>query len=102
MKRKNNKKDGVIELSDFIKKTIADVIKGLEEAETEKYKFGLYKDKGIEFDVAVVGKSSTGVKAGLKIFSIGTGVEKRISNSNVHRIKFRVRVRGKKPVITRK
>ena len=99
MKRKNNKKGAVIELSEFIKKTIADVIKGLEEAETDKYKFGLYKDRGIEFDVAVVGKSSAGAKAGLKIFSLGAGINKKITESNVHRIKFRVRVRGKRPVI---
>lgn len=98
MKSKNSKKAQTIELSEFIKKTIADVIKGLEEAESERYKFTLYKDKGIEFDVAVVGKTSTGAKAGLKIFSIGAGASKNKTESNVHRIKFRVKVRGKRPI----
>jgi len=85
-----------MKLSEFIKESVTEILKGLKESESDKYKFGLHKDIGIEFDVAVIGKASTGAKVGVEIFSIGASTKGQISEEKVQRLKFRLYTKGKK------
>jgi len=83
-----------MELSDFIAKSIAEVIKGLEKAETSAYAFGIRGDRGIEFDVAVRDKKTRrkagGAKAGIGIVTLGGDTSKQDSDENVQRLRFTV------------
>ena len=42
-----------MKISEFIKQSIDEILKGLKNAESDRYKFGLHKDMGVEFDIAV-------------------------------------------------
>lgn len=84
-----------MKISDFIKQSINEILKGLEDSENEKYKFGLHKDMGIEFDVAVINKGSVNAKAGLEILSIGTSIKSQVLEEKTHRLRFRIRAKGK-------
>ncbi len=84
-----------MKLSKFIKESVSEILLGLESCQNSKYKFGLHKDTGIEFDVAIINKSSTTAKAGLEVLSIGASAKANMLNGNMHRLRFKVYARGK-------
>ena len=83
-------------LAEFIKQSISEVLRGLKDSETTDYKFGIHKDVGIEFDVAVVSKVKAGAKVGLEIFSIGAGTRTEMAEHKMNRLRFRVYAKGKR------
>ena len=86
-----------VKLSDFIKESIAEILRGLEESESDKYRFGLLKDTGIEFDVTVAGKNNRSSKVGLEILTLGgASTQGHQTEEDVQRLRFRVSVLGKK------
>jgi hypothetical protein len=87
-----------MKISEFIKQSIDEILKGLKNAESDRYKFGLHKDMGVEFDIAVTNGFSSNAKAGIEILSIGTSVKARVSGENVHRLRFRIYAKGKKMI----
>lgn len=91
-----------MKLSKFIKESVTEILKGLQESESKEYKFGLHKDIGIEFDVAVIGKTSADAKAGVEIFSIGASTKGQISEEKVQRLKFKIYAKGKKSKVDQK
>lgn len=88
-----------MELSEFIKQSVREVIKGMLEAQTNTHKFGINNDNGngIEFDVAVTTettKGGGGKLSVLKVIDVNGKLEK--SQSQIHRIKFTLIPRGKR------
>lgn len=92
-----------MELKEFIKRSLLDVVNGVEEANAEKDRFRLtsHKNMGtgergqkIEFDISViVDKSSeSDLKGGIKVAfaSIGGGLSEAEKSQNVHKIKFEI------------
>ena len=92
-----------MELKDFIKQTLLDVVNGVEEANKEKDRFRLtsHKHMGtgergqkIEFDIAiVVDKSSeTDAKGGIKValVNLGGGIKDKETSQDTHKIKFEI------------
>lgn len=88
-----------MELHQFIKESVREIIKGMIEAETKTHKFGINNDKGngIEFDVAVSADSSAESKIGASFLKvIEVGVKGNISESSIHRLKFIIIPKGKR------
>lgn len=96
-----------MELKDFIKHTLLDIVNGVEEANKEKNRFHLnmlnhpgIKKRGqnIEFDVSIIVNESSekNLSGGIKVVSINIGGQQKEaeSNQNVHKIKFEVFVAG--------
>lgn len=86
-----------MELKQFVKSVIKDVISGVEEAKTEAGRVvrldNLKEQRTIEFDIAVTVEDATSAtgKAGVKVFSIiegGGETVKAFKNASVSRIKF--------------
>ncbi|MBU4057176.1 hypothetical protein KJ695_04695, partial [Patescibacteria group bacterium] len=70
------------------------------EAETDTHKFGINNDNGngIEFDVAVSTGSSAEGKTSVSFLKVvEAGVKGNISESSIHRLKFTIIPRGKRP-----
>jgi hypothetical protein len=97
-----------MELKDFIKQALLDVVNGVEEANVEKDRFRLtnHKHHGtgengqqIEFDLSVIVNESTenNIKGGIKmaLANLGGGHKESESNQNVHKIKFQVFIAAK-------
>lgn len=88
-----------MELHQFIKESVGEIIKGMTEAETNTHKFGINNDSGngIEFDVAVSAGSSAEGKSGVSFLKVvEAGIKGNISESSTHRVKFIIIPRGKK------
>lgn len=91
-----------MELKEFIKRSLLDVVNGVEEANAEKDRFRLTSHKigtgergqKIEFDISViVDKSSeSDLKGGIKVAfaNIGGGLSEAEKSQNVHKIKFEI------------
>lgn len=96
-----------MELKDFIKRALLDVVNGVDEANQEKNCFRLASqvhangDNGqkVEFDISVIVNESSenDLKGGLKIasFNFGGGTKQSESNQNLHKIKFEVFIKEK-------
>lgn len=97
-----------MELKDFIKRTLIDIVTGVEEANKEKNRFHLTSQRHhgtgesgqkVEFDVSItVNESSdSDIKGGIKValVSLGGGVKESESNQNIQKIKFEVFISGK-------
>lgn len=95
-------------LKDFIKQALLDVVNGVEEANQEKDRFRLtiHKHGGtgesgqkVEFDVSlmVTEVAENDINGGIKValVNLGGGRKESESNQNVHRIKFEVFVTEK-------
>jgi len=92
-----------MELKDFIKRTLLDIVNGVEEANKEKNRFQLVSQinhgsgesgQKVEFDLSVIVNESSenNLKGGIKIAFANLGADgKEISsNQNVNKIKFEV------------
>lgn len=92
-----------MELKDFIKTALLDVVNGVEEANGIKNRFGLFGERHhgkevygqyIEFDVGIVAaeKSGSDVKGGLNISMarIGGNLAQEESMQTDHRLKFKI------------
>lgn len=92
-----------MELKDFIKQSLLDVVNGVEEANQEKDRFRLtsHKNMGtgergqkIEFDISVIvdKNSENDIKGGIKVAfaNIGGGLKETENSQNVHKIKFEI------------
>jgi hypothetical protein len=97
-----------MELKDFIKHTLLDIVNGVEEANQEKNRFRLTSQKHagtgengqkVEFDVSVIvnESSESGLKGGIKVAlaNLGGNRKESESNQNVQKIKFEIFVTGK-------
>lgn len=97
-----------MELKDFIKHALLDVVNGVEEANKEKDRFRLssHKHAGtggngqkVEFDISVIvnESSESDVNGGIKValVNLGGGKKESESNQNVHKINFEVFVTEK-------
>lgn len=81
-----------MEVKEFVKTILKDVTEAVEESNNDKHSFILpdsTKD-GIDFDLAIVLKTSAEGKIGAEIFSIGAKALGNISEEIVNRIKFKV------------
>ncbi|MCJ8209526.1 hypothetical protein MUY27_07385 [Mucilaginibacter sp. RS28] len=100
-----------MELKDFIKQSLLDIVNGVEEANQEKNRFRLTshihhgtKESGqrVEFDVSVVVNetSENSAKGGIKIAfaNIGGGLKQSDSNQNIQKIKFDIFI-AEKPLV---
>lgn len=88
-----------MELHQFIKESVKEIIKGMTEAESKAHKFGISNDNGsgIEFDVAVSAGSSAEGKTSVSLLKvIEAGVKGNISESSTHRLRFTIIPRGKR------
>lgn len=90
-----------MQLKDFVKSALKDVIGAVEELKQESSRDmhldSLNDQRTVEFDIAVTVEDSTSAsgKAGIKVFSIvegGADTAKETRNSTVSRIKFGVHV----------
>jgi len=92
-----------MELKDFIKRTLIDIVSGVEEANNEKNRFRLTSQvhhgtgesgQKVEFDVSVIvnESSDSDIKGGIKValVNFGGGVKESESNQNIQKIKFEV------------
>jgi hypothetical protein len=105
-----------MELKDFIKETLVEIIRGVSEAQSDILETGAYihpminrtNDKyavanyggrvytiyDVDFDIAVTASDSSGSKGGIGVFlgSVGIGAKGESNESNVtqNRIKFKV------------
>ncbi len=100
-----------MELKDFIKRALLDIVNGVDEANLEQNRFRLanhINNRGtsgqkVEFDVSVIinETSESDTKGGIKVAlvnlgaGIGAGKKEIESNQNVHKIKFEVFVHEK-------
>ncbi|MFM7023597.1 MAG: hypothetical protein ACKOXB_11535 [Flavobacteriales bacterium] len=97
-----------MELKDFIKHTLLDVVNGVEEANIEKNRFQLVSHRNhgtgesgqkVEFDISIVVNESTenNFKGGIKVAlaNLGAGKKESETNQNVHKIKFEVFILAK-------
>ncbi len=97
-----------MELKDFIKHALLDVVSGVEEANKEIDRFRLTSQKHygtdengqkVEFDISVIVNESSenDLNGGLKIasFNFGGGKKQSESNQNLHKIKFEVFIKEK-------
>ncbi len=90
-----------MELKQFVKSALKDVIDAVEELKTEcsrdMHLDSLKDQRTVEFDIAVTAEDATSAsgKAGIKIFSVlegGGEASKELKNSSVSRIHFGVHV----------
>ncbi len=97
-----------MELKDFIKRTLLDVVDGVEEANQEKDRFRLSGHTNmdtnqigqkIKFDISILvdKNSESDVKGGIKValVNLGGGVKESENSQNIHKIKFEVFIKGK-------
>jgi len=95
-------------LKDFIKNTLLDIVTGVEEANTEKNRFLLASHihggtgesgQKVEFDLSVIvnEQSESDIKGGIQValVNLGSGIKETESNQNIHKIKFEVFVSEK-------
>lgn len=91
-----------MELKDFIKRTLLDIVGGVEEANTEKNRFRLTSQvhhrtgesgQKVEFDVSVIVNESSDstMNGGIKVAlaNLGGGIKESESNQNIQKIKFK-------------
>ena len=90
-----------MELKAFIKESLVEIGQAIHEAnaEIENSPFMLRhteqgKTTGIEFDVAVTTKETSGVKGGITVWGIGIGATAQDANEKVSHIRFTVMIRG--------
>lgn len=87
-----------MKLKDFITTVLVEVEQGINEASRQTGRitflntYGTKGDEGILFDVAVTASSEASGKIGAEVFAIGAKTEGKISNEEVSRIKFLVKV----------
>lgn len=82
-----------MELKEFVKKSIREVVESIVEStdEIEDFTFEIVPSEGIEFDLAVLLKSEGEGKIGAEIFSVvGAKLEGSLSKENISRMKFKV------------
>ena len=92
-----------MELKNFIKHTLVDIVKGVEEANQETNRFLLTSQfhggtgesgQKVEFDLSVIveEQSASDLKGGIHValVNLGTGVKETELNQNIHKIKFEV------------
>jgi hypothetical protein len=97
-----------MELRDFIKRALLDVVGGVEDANKEIDRFRLTSQRHhgtdengqkVEFDISVIVNESSenNINGGLKIAALNLGGDKRQSesNQNLHKIKFEVFIKEK-------
>jgi hypothetical protein len=92
-----------MELKEFVKKVLTDLVQGVEEARSASPRdMHLYdkENKTVEFDIAVTVEDidKTSGKAGIRVLQFveaGGDVAKEIKNSTVSRVKFGVYVGGR-------
>jgi hypothetical protein len=89
-----------LELKAFIKESLVEVGQAIHEAnaEIEDGPFMLRrtqegKTTGIEFDVAVTTKETSGVKGGITVWGLGIGGNAEDANEKVSHIRFTVMIR---------
>lgn len=87
-----------MKLRDFITTVLVDIELGVNDAarQTKRYTYlnsiGTNGNEGVEFDVAVTANAEASGKVGAEVFSIGAKTEGKISQEEVSRIKFVVKV----------
>jgi len=81
-----------MELSDFIQKSLQEIVEAIEHSETKMHSFELAKDMGVEFDVAVSSGSSSRVKSSITVLS----ARSRTAEEKIHRLRFRLHPKIKK------
>ena len=89
-----------MELKEFVKNVLKDLVDGVEEAKAESshdmsLKSHKESSQTVEFDIAVTVEDSTnkGGKAGIKVFQLVEGggeISREVKNSSVSRVKFGV------------
>lgn len=92
-----------MELKDFIKRALLDIVTGVEEANTEKNRFKLTSHvhhgtgesgQKVEFDISVIASETleNNKGGGIKVAVANIGVAQKTSelNQNTHKIKFEV------------
>ncbi|MGQ0828598.1 MAG: hypothetical protein ACT4ON_09405 [Bacteroidota bacterium] len=97
-----------MELKDFIKHTLLDIVNGVEEANSAKKRFHLSSNfhsgtgengQNVEFDVSLIinESSENNAKGGIKVALVNLAGEAKESesNQNIHKIKFQVFVSEK-------
>lgn len=88
-----------MELNEFIKQSVREVMKGMLDAQTNTHKFGINNDNGngIEFDIAVTTETTKGGGGKLSVLNV-VGIDGKLetSKSQIHRIKFTLIPRGKR------
>lgn len=92
-----------MEIKEFVKAALTEIITGAEEASNEKIKFVLDSgtSKGVHFNLAVVNvetnqdRSGSSLSGGIKIASAeyGKSTEKSTSSENISRIEFNIKHR---------
>lgn len=96
-----------MELKQFVKKVLNDVVAAVDESRDESDKFmylaSLQDQRTIEFDVAVVADNATSTsgEAGVKVFSLveGSGeITKHVRSASVSRIRFGVHIKSTSPI----
>lgn len=88
-----------MELNEFIKQSVREVVKGMVEAQTDTHKFGIDNDNGngIEFDIAVTTETTKGGGGKLSVLNVvDVNGKLETSQSQIHRIKFTLIPRGKR------
>lgn len=90
-----------MELKAFIKESLVEIGQAIHEANAEiaNSPFMLRrtepgKTTGIEFDVAVTTKETSGVKGGISVMSVGIGADRHDANESVSHIRFTVMMQG--------
>lgn len=87
-----------MKLKDFITTVLVDIEQGINEAarqtgrHTLLHTMGAKGDEGVEFDVAVTAMTEASGRVGAEVFTIGAKTEGKISNEEVSRIRFIVKV----------
>lgn len=96
-----------MELKDFIKQALLDIVHGVEDANKEKDRYRLTshvhangeQGQKVEFDISVMvnESSESDLKGGIKValVNLGGGKKESESNQNIHRIRFDVFVKEK-------
>lgn len=92
-----------MELKEFIKRSLLDVVNAVEEANQEKNRFGFTSHKDletgergqkVEFDISVIVDKSSGSDAtgGIKVafVNLGGGLKESETSQNVHKLKFEI------------
>jgi len=87
-----------MKLKDFITTILVDIEQGINEAAIKNNRItflnsiGPKGDEGVEFDVAVTASNEASGKIGAEVFSVGANAQGKITNEEVSRVKFIVKV----------
>lgn len=87
-----------MKLKDFITTVLVDVEQGINNAArlTNRYTYlhtiGTKGNEGIEFDVAITASAEASGKVGAEVFSVGAKTEGKVSNEEISRVRFMVKV----------